>query len=80
MYTIWHKHKLNKVSSLDLEYGEIHIKQYHTVTYLGCLLDEILPEESMVLKVINRINRRLRYLYKKAGSCVRLFVYCFVTL
>ena len=34
------KHRLNKVSSLEIKYGELHIKQYHTVTYLGCFLDE----------------------------------------
>ena len=33
-------HRLNKVSSLDIKYGEIHIKQHYT-TDLGCLLDEI---------------------------------------
>ena len=36
------KQRLNKVSSLDIKYGEIHIIQYHTVAYLGCLLDETL--------------------------------------
>ena len=59
------KHRLNEVSSLDIKYGEIHIKQYHTVTYLGCLLDETLSGESMALKVINKINSRLRFLYRK---------------
>ena len=59
------KYRLNKVSSLDIKYGEIHIKQYHTVTYLGCLLDETLSGESMALKVINKINSRLRFLYRK---------------
>ena len=34
------KHRLNKVNSLETKYGEIHSKQYHTVTYLGCLLDD----------------------------------------
>ena len=34
------KHRLNKVSSLEIKRGEIHIKQYHAVTYLGCSLDE----------------------------------------
>ena len=28
------KHRLNKVSSLEIKYGEIHIMQYHTVTTL----------------------------------------------
>ena len=59
------KHRLNKVSSLDIKYSEIYIKQYHTVTYLGCSLDETLSRESMALKVINNINSRLRFLYRK---------------
>ena len=58
-------HRLNKVSSLEIKYGEIHIKQYHTATYLCCLLEETLSGESMALKVINKINSRLRFLYIK---------------
>ena len=50
------KHRLNKANSLKIKYGEIHIKQYHTVTYLGCLLNETLSGESVALKVINKIN------------------------
>ena len=57
------KHRLNKVNSLEIKYGEILIKQYHTVTYLGCLLDETLSGESMALKVI--INSKVRFLYRK---------------
>ena len=59
------KYRLNKASSLDIKYGGIHIKQYHTATYLGCLLDETLSGESMALKVINKTNSRLRFLYRK---------------
>ena len=59
------KHRLNKVNSLEIKYGEIHIKQ---VTYLVCLLDETLSGESMALKVLNKINSRLRFLYRKTGS------------
>ena len=59
------KHRLNKVSSLNIKYGEMHIKQCHTVTYLGCLLDETLSGESMASKVISKINSRLRILYRK---------------
>ena len=64
MHTIWHN-ILNKVNSLEIKYGEIHIKQYHTVTYLGCLLDETFSGESMTLKGINKINSRLRFLQRK---------------
>ena len=66
------KHRLNKFSSFEIKYGEIHIKQYHTVTYLGCLFDGTLPVESMALKIIKKINNRLRFLYRKTGSCLRL--------
>ena len=74
------KHGLNKVNSLEIKYGEIHIKQYHTVTYLSCLLDETFSGESMALKVINKINSRLRFYIEKTVSCLRLFVDCFVTI
>ena len=53
---------IDSIKSIALK---IHIKQYHTVTYLGCLLDETLSGESMALKVINKINSRLRFLYRK---------------
>ena len=59
------KHRLNKVSSLEIKYGEIHIKQYHTVTYLGCLLNEIFSGELMALKFRNKTNSKLRLLYQK---------------
>ena len=59
------KHRLNKVNSLKIKYGEVHIKQYHSVTYLGCLLDETLSGESMAFKVINKINSRFRFLHRK---------------
>ena len=63
MHTIWHN-VLNKVNSLEIKYGEIHII-HHTVTYLGCLLDETFSGESMALKGINKINSRLRFLQRK---------------
>ena len=56
------KYRLNKVSNLETKYDEMHIKQYHTVTYLGYLLDETLSGKSMALKLINKINSRLRFL------------------
>ena len=59
------KHRLNKVSNLEIKYGEIHIKQYHTLTYRGCLLDKILSGESMALKFIKQTNSRLRFSIQK---------------
>ena len=35
------------------------------VTYLGCLLDETMLRESLTVKVMNKINRKLKFLYRK---------------
>ena len=45
-------------------YGDVKIKQYSKVTYLGCELDESLSGEAIALKVINKINGRLKFLYR----------------
>ena len=55
------KQKLNKTGSLNIKHSTIQIKQYHNVTYL----DENLFGETMALKVISKINCRLRFLYRK---------------
>ena len=54
---------LGKDKTKCILFGEIHIYQYHTVTFLGCLFDETFSGESMALKVINKINTGLRFLY-----------------
>ena len=59
------KDKKKKIGTLEIKYGNINIKQYSKVTYLGCELDENLSGEAMALKVINKINSRLRFLYRK---------------
>ena len=57
--------KLNnkRAKSLNIAYGKVKTKQYTKVPYLGCILDESLSGESMVLHVLNKINSRLRFLY-----------------
>ena len=59
------KYKLKKSNSLNIQYKDIHIKQYSKVTYLGCILDETLSGDSMALHVINKINSRLKFLYRQ---------------
>ena len=56
------------------------MKQYHAVTYLGCLLDESLSAESMALKILNKVNSRLILLYRKNRFLSPPLVDCFVTL
>ena len=59
------KNKKKKIGILEIKYGNINIKQYSKVTYLGCELDEKLSGGAMVLKVINKINGRLRLFCRK---------------
>ena len=56
------KNRKRKIGTLDIQYGDVKIKQYSKVTYLGCELDESLSGEAMALKVINKINGRLKFL------------------
>ena len=58
--------KCKKLHELNISYGSLKIKQYHLeVTYLGCILDESLSGESMVLNVVSKINTHLKFLYQK---------------
>ena len=59
------KNRKRKIGTLDIQYGDVKIKQYSKVTCLGCGLDESLPGEAMALKVINKIDGRLKFLYRK---------------
>ena len=59
------KKQLKKDNNLNIRYGTVHIKQYHTVSYLGYVLDENLSGKPMALQVIKKINTRLRFLYRK---------------
>ena len=43
----------------------LNIKQHSKVTYLGCVLDETMSGETMTLNVINKINSKLKFLYRK---------------
>ena len=56
---------IKRAELLNIIYGNVKIKRYTKVTCLGCILDESLSGESMVLYVINKINSRLRFLYRQ---------------
>ena len=59
------KRKIKKASPLNIQYKDIKIKQYSKVNYLGCILDETLSGESVAIHVINKVNSRLRFLYRQ---------------
>ena len=50
---------------LHVKYKNIKIKQHSLVTYRGCVLDETLCGEPMALKALNKINGKLKFLYRK---------------
>ena len=54
------KSRKRKIGTLGIQHGDVKIKQYSKVTYLGCKLDESLLGEAIALKVINKINGRLQ--------------------
>lgn len=57
--------KLKNLNKLGIKRGDVEIKQYSNVTYLGCVLDQNLSGESMVTKVLGKISGRLKFLYRK---------------
>ena len=59
------KRNIKRAEPLNIVYGNVKIKQYTKVTYLGCILDESMLGESMVLLVLNKINSRLRFFYRQ---------------
>ena len=59
------KFKIKNVKKLNVKYGNIQIKQHSKVKYLGCMLDETMSRETMALSVINKINNKLKFLYRK---------------
>ena len=57
------KKKNNK--KFNIKYGDIQIKQHSKVKCLGCLMDETMSGETMALKIIHKINSKLKFLYRK---------------
>ena len=57
--------KLRNLRNLDIRHGDVKIKQYTKVTYLGCILDNKLSGESMATQALGKINGRLKFLYRK---------------
>ena len=70
------KNRKRKIGTMDKQNGDVKFKQYLKVTYLGCELDESLSEEAMGLKVINKINGRLKFLYRKNRYLTPYLILC----
>ena len=59
------KRRAKNIRQLNIKYKDINIKQHSEVTYFGCVLDKTMSGEPVVLKVINKINGKLKFLYWK---------------
>ena len=57
--------KVKKADPMNINYRGTSIKQHTSVKYLGCILDQTLSGESMSQYVLNKINSKLRFLYRK---------------
>ena len=57
--------KIKNIKKLNIKDQDLEIKQHLQVTYLGCVMDETMSGEAMALKVINKINRKLKFPYLK---------------
>ena len=54
-----------KADNLNISRGRIKVAQHKEINYLGCLFDEKSSGESMALKVIQKINGRLKLVCRK---------------
>ena len=59
------KNLRKRARELIINRNEISLKQNSTVEYLGCLPDSTLSGEEMALKVLTKVNGRLRFLYRQ---------------
>ena len=59
------KQRAGNICKLNIQCKEINIKQKAQVTHLGYVLGESMSGEPMTLKVINKINGKLKFLYRK---------------
>ena len=73
------KRRAKNIRQLDIKYKDINIKQHSEVTYLGCVLGVTMLGEPMALKVINKINGKLKFLYRKNRFLMRSFSHILIT-
>ena len=59
------KQKMKRAGKLEISFNNIEIKQYSSLTYLGCILHNTLSGEAMATKTIKKINARLKFLHRK---------------
>ena len=51
---------------MNISFAGHSVKQQKTVEYLGCQLDSKLSVEAMALKVLEKINSKLKFFYRQS--------------
>ena len=59
------KTKLKRVNSFSVRCGDHNIASQETVKYFGLTIDNILPGEGIVNGIIQKVNSRLKFLYRQ---------------
>ena len=59
------KNLRKRAEPIVIKRHDVTLKQFSIVEYLGCLLDETLSGQEMALKVLKKINGKLRFLYRQ---------------
>ena len=59
------KRRTKNNRQFSIKYKYINIKQQSSVTYLGCMLQKTMSGEPVSLKIVNKINGKLKFLYRK---------------
>ena len=59
------KWRAKNICQLNIKCKDVNTKQHSEVTYLGFALDKTMSGESITLKVINKINRKLKLICSK---------------
>ena len=59
------KNLKKRAEPLLVKRKDVTLKQFSSVEYLGCLLDSVLSGEDMALKVLTKVNGKLRFLYRQ---------------
>ena len=58
--------KAEKLREINISFADHSIKQLETVEHLGCQLDSKLSGETMVSKVLKKINVELKFLHRQS--------------
>jgi len=62
---------MKKADDIVIKRGNVTLKQFSSVGYLGCLLDSTLSGEGMALKVLKKANGKLSIFTGRENTSVQ---------